>query len=200
MKLIIIHGPPAAGKLTVAKALAERTGFKVFHNHLSIDCAKPVFEFGSPEFWRVVEHIRTGTIAEAARQDIDVIHTFCYEFGNDDRLFHELIAAAEDNGGEVHLVLLVCDDDVRRGRMANDSRAQIGKLTDPDSVGRSKLNLVTPLPGRETLTIDTTDTQPDEAAALIIDYFGLGILRVVKHYETTNTLRIACGRKTDRRQ
>jgi len=200
MKLIIIHGPPAAGKLTVAKALAERTGFKVFHNHLSIDCAKPVFEFGSPEFWRVVEHIRTGTIAEAARQDIDVIHTFCYEFGNDDRLFHELIAAAEDNGGEVHLVLLVCDDDVRRGRMANDSRAQIGKLTDPDSVGRSKLNLLTPLPGRETLTIDTTDTQPDEAAALIIDYFGLGILRVVKHYETTNTLRIACGRKTDRRQ
>ena len=178
MKLIIIHGPPAAGKLTVAKALAERTGFKVFHNHLSIDCAKPVFEFGSPEFWRVVEHIRTGTIAEAARQDIDVIHTFCYEFGNDDRLFHELIAAAEDNGGEVHLVLLVCDDDVRRGRMANDSRAQIGKLTDPDSVGRSKLNLLTPLPGRETLTIDTTDTQPDEAAALIIDYFGLGILRV----------------------
>ena len=200
MKLIIIHGPPAAGKLTVAKALAERTGFKVFHNHLSIDCAKPVFEFGSPEFWRVVEHIRTGTIAEAARQDIDVIHTFCYEFGNDDRLFHELIAAAEDNGGEVHLVLLVCDDDVRRGRMANDSRAQIGKLTDPDSVGRSKLNLVTPLPGRETLTVDTTETQPDEAAALIIDYFGLGILRVVKHYETTNTLRIACGRKTDRRQ
>ena len=51
MKLIIIYGPPAAGKLTVANAIAERTGIKVFHNHLSIDCVKPVIEFGTPAFW-----------------------------------------------------------------------------------------------------------------------------------------------------
>ena len=176
MKLLIIHGAPAAGKLTVANEVAKRAAFKVFHNHLSIDCVKPVFEFGSPEFWRVVGHIRLRTIAEAARANIDVIHTFCYEFGTDDRLFNEIISAAEDNGGEVHLVLLVCDDEVRRGRMANESRVRIGKLTDPDSVGRSKLNLTTPLPGRETLTIDTTGTRPEEAAELIIDYFGLRTL------------------------
>ena len=36
MKLIIIHGPPAAGKLTTANEIAAATGFKVFHNHLSI--------------------------------------------------------------------------------------------------------------------------------------------------------------------
>jgi hypothetical protein len=173
MKLIIIHGAPAAGKLTVANALAERTGYKVFHNHLSIDCVKPVFEFGSPEFWRVIKHIRTETIAEATHQKIDLIHTFCYEFGTDDQLFQELIAAAEDNGGSVHLVLLVCNDDVRRERIGGESRVRIGKLTDPDSVGRSKLNLVTPLPGRDTLTIDTTSTKPDDAADLIIEYFGL---------------------------
>jgi replication-associated recombination protein RarA len=31
--LVFIYGPPAAGKLTVAEALAMRTGHKVFHNH-----------------------------------------------------------------------------------------------------------------------------------------------------------------------
>jgi tRNA uridine 5-carbamoylmethylation protein Kti12 len=55
MELIIIHGPPAAGKLTVANEVAKLTGFKVFHNHLSIDCVKPVFEFGSEAFWRIVQ-------------------------------------------------------------------------------------------------------------------------------------------------
>lgn len=176
MKLIVIHGAPAVGKLTVANALAERTGFKVFHNHLSIDCVKPVFEFGSEAFWRVIEHIRVGTVAEAARENIDVIHTFCYEFGKDDRQFYDLIEAVENNGGEVYLVLMMCDNEVRRERMPNESRVRIGKLTDPEAVERSKLNLVTPLPGRDTLTIDTTSTKPEEAAELIIEYFGLRTL------------------------
>ena len=37
MKLIVIYGPPAAGKLTVAKELSKLTGFKVLHNHITID-------------------------------------------------------------------------------------------------------------------------------------------------------------------
>lgn len=36
MKLMFIYGPPAAGKLTVAKALCAHTGFKLFHNHLAL--------------------------------------------------------------------------------------------------------------------------------------------------------------------
>ena len=34
MKLVFIYGPPAVGKLTVAKELAALTGFKVFHNQV----------------------------------------------------------------------------------------------------------------------------------------------------------------------
>ncbi len=37
MRLIVIHGAAADGKLTVANEIAERTRFKVFHNHLTID-------------------------------------------------------------------------------------------------------------------------------------------------------------------
>ena len=111
MKLIIIHGPPAAGKLTVATDLADRTGFKLFHNHVSIDCVKPVFEFGTPPFMRMIELIRFGTIAEAARENVSLIHTFVYALGEDDEHFTKLISAAEDNGGEAHLVLLRCGDE-----------------------------------------------------------------------------------------
>ena len=175
MELIIIYGPPAVGKLTVGTEIARLTGHKLFHNHLTIDCAKPVFEFGSEAFWRVVGELRYFVIAAAAKEDVSLIHTFCYEYAVDDLHFESLIAAAEDNGGAVHLVLLLCDDEERKKRIGNESRIKIGKLTDPESIGRpgKKINLTTPLPGRETLVIDTTETGPEIVAQQIIEHFGL---------------------------
>lgn len=175
MKLIIIHGPPGVGKLTVANALSIRTYFKVFHNHLTIDCTEPVFEFGTEEFWRINVKLRCEIIAEAARQGIDVIHTFVYAKGPDDEYFRELIASAEGNGGEVHLVLLHCSDDERKVRIVDESRVRLRKLTDPDSVDLSqeRNDLLSPLPGRETLIIDNTNLTPDEVADRIVKEFGL---------------------------
>jgi len=179
MKLIIIHGPPAAGKLTVANALSMRTWFKVFHNHLTIDCTEPVFGFGTDVFWDINLKLRCEVIAEATRNDIDLIHTFCYEKGKDDQRFRDLIAAAEDNGGEAHTVLVHCRDDVRKDRIVAESRVRMRKLTDPDSVETSQQrnDLLSPLPGRETLVIDTSDISPDESATRIIEYFGIRELR-----------------------
>ncbi len=175
MKLIIIHGPPAAGKLTVAREIAKRTGLKVFHNHLSIDCVKPIFGFGTPPFNRLIERIRIEIISEAAREDVDLIHTFVYAFGEDDEYFRSIIGSAEHNGGEVHLVLLRCESDELKQRIANESRVEIGKLTNPASVDASltKHDLLSTLPGRETLIVDTTDSPPEVAATQIIEYFGL---------------------------
>ena len=175
MKLIVIHGPPGAGKLTVSSALSLRTYFKVFHNHLTIDCTEPVFEFGTEGFWRINGKLRCEVIAEAARQDIDVVHTFVYAKGPDDDYFRDLIAAAEDNGGEVHLVLLHCSNEERKVRIVNESRVRLRKLTDADSVDTSqeRNDLLSPLPGRETLVIDNTDLTADQVADKIIREFDL---------------------------
>lgn len=175
MKLIIIHGPPAAGKLTVSRKLAEITGFKVFHNHISIDCVKSVFEFGSMPFWRVLKTVREEMFAEAARSGVSLIHTFCYAKGPDDEQFQRMIDSVENNGGEVNAVLLICDDEVRRERIVAEDRQQTGKLTDPDSIDmlREKFDLFSPFPGKDTLVIDTTSIEPDESARRIVEHFGL---------------------------
>ncbi|HKP70775.1 MAG TPA: AAA family ATPase [Pyrinomonadaceae bacterium] len=173
MKLIIIHGPPAVGKLTIGSEIARLTGFKLFHNHISIDYVKSVIDFGTPAFWRAVGNVRFGLIAEAAKENIDLIHTFCYEFGADDEHFAGLISSAEDYGGEVHLVLLNCSDEARRIRISNESRVRIGKLVDPESVGRNNIDLTSPYPGRETLILDTTIASATETAERIIEHFGL---------------------------
>ena len=43
MKLVILYGPPAVGKLSIAQALAARTGFRVLHNHLLMDLSHALF-------------------------------------------------------------------------------------------------------------------------------------------------------------
>jgi cytidylate kinase len=50
MDLVSIHGPVAAGKLTVARELSHLTGFRLFHNHLTVDAVAAVFDFGSEPF------------------------------------------------------------------------------------------------------------------------------------------------------
>jgi hypothetical protein len=177
MKLLIIHGPPAAGKLTIANELSKRTNFKVFHNHLTIDCTAPVFEFGTPGFWRVNGVLRAQIIAEAAKLGIDVVHTCCYGKGEDDESFRDLAAAAIDNGGEVHCVLVHCRNEVRKQRIVDESRVRLKKLTDPDTVDTSHLrhDLLSPHPdfADKTLVIDSSDISPDEAATRIIEHFEL---------------------------
>jgi len=78
MNLVYLYGPPAVGKLTVAKELPLLTSYRVFHNHLTIDCITPVFEFGSEVFWELVHGSRLAVIEEAARQGVDLIYTSVY--------------------------------------------------------------------------------------------------------------------------
>ena len=43
MKFVLNAGPPAVGKMAVGLELSALTGFKLFHNHASIDAALSVF-------------------------------------------------------------------------------------------------------------------------------------------------------------
>ncbi|HET9923983.1 MAG TPA: hypothetical protein VFS98_07675 [Methylomirabilota bacterium] len=61
MKLVVIHGAPGVGKLTTARALAALTGFRVFHNHLTFDLAKAIFDFPTPPFVRLAAAVRLAT-------------------------------------------------------------------------------------------------------------------------------------------
>jgi tRNA uridine 5-carbamoylmethylation protein Kti12 len=76
MKLVFIYGPPAVGKLTVATELAKLTGFKLFDNHVSIDFVKSVFEYGTRQYWKLIEEYRISMFKQAAKHGIDTIFTF----------------------------------------------------------------------------------------------------------------------------
>ncbi|MBA3354768.1 MAG: AAA family ATPase [Pyrinomonadaceae bacterium] len=77
MKLIFLHGLPGVGKLTVARELVALTGFKLFHNHLTVDLVTSVFDFGSQPFIELREKIWLEVFREAVEADLTgLIFTF----------------------------------------------------------------------------------------------------------------------------
>lgn len=175
MKLLFIYGPPAAGKLTVSTEIANRTGFRLFHNHLTVDAVAPVFEFGTEPFWRLVRLFRYETVTEAARRNVDLIYTFCYAKDEDDAHVSEFIELVESHGGEVCFVFLKCERAELDRRVVSESRARFGKVRSIDTLAEllDRHELFAPIPHRESLVIDTTAIPAADAATQIIEFYGL---------------------------
>lgn len=175
MKLIFIYGSPAVGKLTVANEIAKRTDFKVFHNHLSIDCIEPIFEFGSKSFEKLIALIRVETVTEAARVGQNLVYTFCYAKDLDEAHVERITRAVEENGGEICFVLLKAERSELDKRVVEDSRKRMGKAKTVEMMNyfHETYDLLSPVPGRESLIIDNTNLSAEAAAQEIIKHFEL---------------------------
>ena len=75
MKLLFLHGAPAAGKLTVAKALLQLVPGRLFDNHAAIDLARTLFDFGAPGFWELVHATRYQALDIAAEHGVALVVT-----------------------------------------------------------------------------------------------------------------------------
>jgi len=78
MKVIFLYGPPASGKLTIAKKLAEKTGISLFHNHLTFDLAEVLYEPFTQPFYDYCADFRLGVFGDAKLAHQDLIFTFFY--------------------------------------------------------------------------------------------------------------------------
>jgi hypothetical protein len=171
MKLVFLHGPPAVGKLTVARELAALTGFRLFHNHLTVDLVSSLFPFGSEAFVQLREQIWLAAFAEAARNSVSLIFTFNPERTVRDSFIQETINAIEAAGGQVIFIELTCADEELERRMEDASRKEFGKLASVEqyrSLRDAGAFQFPKLPNG--LILDVTALQPAESAQLIRDY------------------------------
>ena len=174
MDLVFLHGPPAVGKLTVARALAARTGLKLFHNHLVLDAVTAVFDFRSPGYLALRESIWLDVFAAAARQEVSLIFTFVPETSLAPDFPQRVRAAVEGGGGRLRLVRLTSDIAVQEARIDDPSRGEFAQLRSLTSMRRLRAEgwLDYPMPPSE-LTVDTGALLPDEAAGVIAEALGL---------------------------
>lgn len=176
MRLVFIYGPPASGKLTVGRELARRTGFRLFHNHVSIQFVTSLFDFGSRPANRLVDRYRREMMEEAAREGVDTIFTFVYGRPVDDEFVRDILRRVKRYRGRVFFVRLHCDRKELARRIAKPERRALGKLTEKkilDDLYRVH-DLDSEVPMQSSLSIDTGKNSARKAAKIIIEHYNLG--------------------------
>lgn len=171
MKLILLYGVPGVGKLTVARALEQLTGFKVFHNHLAVDLVESVFEFGTLPFIELREKIWLDVFTRAGEADLDgLIFTFAPDRSVQDDFIQRAREVVEASGGEVVFVELTCSTEEHERRIEHPSRQQFGKLSSAARFRELKEAGAFVDPGlpAERLVIDTTELPASDAARKIV--------------------------------
>lgn len=172
--LVYLYGPPAVGKLTVARELQRQSGFKLFHNHLTVDAVRPVFDFATPPFTEVLHRLRLDVFVTAARFGVDVIFTNNSVWGIPDgrSLFRAFAREARERvehaGGRVVFVQLSAPPGTLLERVGSASRQELGKLVRPERLSELLAQLdPAPLHAND-LVLDTSELQPPDAAALVM--------------------------------
>ena len=171
MKLLFLHGPPAVGKLTVARELARLTDFRLFHNHLTVDLVTSLFAFGTEPFILLREQIWLAVFAAAARQDTSLIFTFNPERSVSEGFIQDAIETVEHAGGKVIFVELTCAEEQLESRIEDGSRREFGKLASVEMYRSLKDSGAFDYPQLPRgLSLDTTTQPPERTARLISEY------------------------------
>jgi hypothetical protein len=184
MPLLLILGPPAVGKMTVGRAVAARSSYRLFHNHHSIEMLLDVFDYGTPPFVTLNSEVRRRVIEEAAAAGTDLVFTFVYDMDLEaEAAWLERLVAPY--GDDVAVVELVADLDTRLAR--NRTEHRLAEKKSKRDVEWSDNNVreleagyrMTSVAGRDApgerllarwphLVIDNTDLSPDETAERIL--------------------------------
>jgi hypothetical protein len=174
MKLIFLYGLPGTGKLTIARELSQLTGYKLFHNHLTVDLLLSVFAFASKPFVELREKIWLSVFEEATSLPA-MIFTFNPENSVRQSFIERTIQTVESRGGEVLFVEVVCDPAELEHRMDTLDRRQHKKLVSLEHYRKLKADGVfdspkMPLPK---LVLNSTHTPPRQNAMEIVARFSL---------------------------
>jgi len=173
--LVLLHGPPASGKLTIANEISKLVKARVFHNHLTLDVAKSILDFGDPGFWDLVHELRLLSLRAYFEHGNDIaITTWCYEEPEDHELFNQYKSIASTANARILPVFLSCELSNLESRAANTHRQEMKKLSDKERLRRVVLSKnYCAIPDALCITVDTNKEQPASNAQKIVNRFNL---------------------------
>ncbi len=186
MKLVVIVGPHAVGKMTVGQELAKLTGLKLFHNHMTIDLVADLFANMPQERRRLTDLFRREIFEAYAKSDeYGLIFTFMWAFDAqaDWDYINWLEALFAAHGALTYYVELMADEAVRWERNHTENRLlhkpTKRNLEESDRFFRTleakyRLNsLEGELQKEHYLRIDNTLLEPSDVARRIQEAFQL---------------------------
>ncbi len=184
MRFFIIFGPPAVGKMTVAKELSSIMGYPYFHNHMSIELGLKYFKWGSPSFRRVDDTIRFTIFEEMAKSGHNgFIFTFAWAVDLESDLQYLKKVTDIFQNSEIYHIELECslEERLRRNKLPDrleekpskrDTAVSERRLLESDHKYRFN-TLKGEFDLSNHLRIDTTDMTPSQVAEQIVKHFQL---------------------------
>jgi len=183
MKLVLLFGDAAVGKMTVGQELAGITGLKLFHNHITIE---PVLGLFGYYHKKTVSRLREVIFEEfAASDNYGLIFTFMWAFDqpSDWDYVRHVTALFEEKGAQVCYAELIAPQEVRLLRNATENRlkhkpskrdiAQSSRRLLEDDEQYRCVSFEGEIPFENYLRIDNTHLPPEDAAKRIKERFGL---------------------------
>ena len=183
MKLVVIFGSIAVGKMTVGQELAKITELKLFHNHMTIE---PVIELFGYYEGKTVKRLRQVFFEDFSKSDnYGMIFTYVWAF--DLQSDWDYIKYVSDlfnkEGAELYYVELVSSQEVRLQRNATENRLKNEPskrdldfarkdLLDTDQRYRTE-SYDGEITFRNYIKIDNSNFTPDVVAQIIKERFCL---------------------------
>lgn len=185
--LVIIIGPHAVGKMTVGQELEKITGLKLFHNHISIELARKLFQFSSPEYKILNQTIRQTVFELFAKGDFaGLIFTYMCDFDVQSEFdyLNNLINLFKANGAKCHVVELCADYDERIERNKSENRLYHKESKRNIEFSEAEMRRTSEshrlnsyegeqLPFENYIKIDNTNLSPEAVAKIIKDKFEI---------------------------
>ena len=183
--LIIVSGPQAVGKMTVAENLRDKIGYSLMVNHDSIEISDKIFKRGSEAQKELKSLIREDVFNLALKYDIDMIFTLVVAFDvkEETDYLNSLKNRFEASGGKFYFVELKADIETRLKRNITPHRLEAkptkkdlewSKRDLLDTMEKYKLNTDDgEILFENHIKIDNTNLSPDEVTEIIIEKLKL---------------------------
>ena len=169
--LIVIIGPQAVGKMTVAEKLKERIGYSLMINHDSIEIAIKIFSNNNKAKWKLKSKIREDVFNISLENNISLIFTFIVDFNTnvDIDYLTELKNKYEKTGGQFYLIELEADIKTRLERDIEWSDQEL-----IESMNKYRMNSKKDeIKFDNYIKINNTNLTPQDVADIIINKFNL---------------------------
>lgn len=182
MKLLILIGAQAVGKMTVGQAISRITPMKLFHNHMTIE---PVISLFGAYNGAVTERLRRVVFEEFLKTDnYGLIFTFLWAFDSpaDGQYIEWLSKMYRDAGAQVDYVELICPQEERLLRNRTENRLREKASKRDVALSERRIHSVEEhyrcvsepgeFPYERYLRLDNSGLSPEEAAEMIVRHFG----------------------------
>jgi hemolysin-activating ACP:hemolysin acyltransferase len=122
MKLVMIFGDAAVGKMTVGQELMKMTNLRLFHNHMTIEMVIDVFGYYDANVVAKLREVMFESFAESQNEGLIFTYMWAFDQQSDWDYVNHVSEIFKKQGAELYYVELIAPLEIRLVRNATENR------------------------------------------------------------------------------